>query len=106
MPGFDRDQSAIDETVENRRLGSIFITLGWILLWVDAGLGIFFFASLSSGSWFWPIWLGIQGFVGIVLVIMGTRYRRAVGPTWLGQRDLERTLAQQRQDEAEERQVS
>jgi hypothetical protein len=37
---------------------------------------------------------------------MGTRYRRAVGATRLGHRDLEHTLAQQRQDEAEERQVS
>jgi len=104
MPGFDRDQVAIDNTVENRRLGSILLTLGWILLWVDAGLGIFFFISLRSGSWFWPIWLGVQGLLGLV-VIMGTRYRRAVGPTRLGHRDLERTLEQQRQDEEEERQV-
>lgn len=106
MPGFDRDQAAIDDTVENRRLGSIFLTLGWILLWMDAGLGIFFFISLRSGSWFWPIWLGIQGVLGLVLVIMGMRYRRAVGPTRLGHRDLEHTLRQQRQDEEEERQVS
>ncbi len=106
MPGFDRDQVAIDNTVENRQLGSILLTLGWILLWMDAGLGIFFFISLRNGSWFWPIWLGIQGALGLVLVIMGTRYRRAVGPTRLGHRDLEHTLAQQRQDEEEERQVS
>jgi hypothetical protein len=105
MPGFDRDQVAIDNTVENRRLGSILLTLGWILLWVDAGLGIFFFISLRSGSWFWPVWVAVQGLFGLVLVIMGTRYRRAVGPTRLGHRDLERTLEQQRQDEEEERQV-
>ena len=80
MPGFDRDQVAIDNTVENRRLGSILLTVGWILLWMDAGLGIFFFISLRNGSWFWPIWLGIEGALGLVLVVMGTRYRRAVGP--------------------------
>ena len=79
MPGFDRDQVAIDNTVENRRLGSVLLTVGWILLWMDAILGIFFFISLRNGSWFWPIWLGIEGVLGLVLVIMGTRYRRAVG---------------------------
>ena len=88
MPGFDRDQLAIDNTVENRRLGSVLLTVGWILLWMDAVLGVFFFISLRNGSWFWPIWLGIEGILGLALVIMGTRYRRAIGPTRLGQRDL------------------
>ena len=106
MPGFDRDQVAIDNTVENRRLGSVLLTVGWILLWMDAILGIFFFISLRNGSWFWPIWLGIEGALGLVLVIMGTRYRRAVGVTRLGQRDLRRTLEQQRKEDAEENQVA
>jgi hypothetical protein len=83
MPGFDRDQLAIDNTVENRRLGSVLLTVGWILLW-----------------------LAIEGVLGLALVIMGTRYRRAIGPTRLGQRDLDRTLAQQRQDDAEDHRVA
>jgi len=29
MPGFDRDQIAIGNTVENRRLGSVMLTAGW-----------------------------------------------------------------------------
>ncbi len=106
MPGFDRDQVAIDNTVENRRLGSVLLTVGWILLWMDAILGTFFFISLRNGSWFWPIWLGIEGALGLGLVIMGTRYRRAVGVTRLGSRDLERTLQQQRREDAEENQVA
>ncbi len=106
MPGFDRDQAAIDNTVENRRLGSIMLTAGWILLWLDAMLGIFFFISLRNGSWFWPIWLGIQGAIGLVLVVLGTRYRRAVGATRLGARDLANTLRQQKQDDDEERTVA
>ena len=73
---------------------------------MDAILGIFFFISLRNGSWFWPIWLGIEGFLGLVLVIMGTRYRRAVGATRLGQRDLQHTLEQQRREDAEENQVA
>jgi hypothetical protein len=106
MPGFDRDQVAIDNTVENRQLGSVLLTLGWILLWMDAALGIFFFISLRNGSYFWPIWLAVEGVAGLVLVMMGTHYRRAVGATRLGERDLRNTLAQQRQDDAEDNRVA
>lgn len=106
MPGFDRDQVAIDNTVENRRLGSILLTVGWIFLWMDGLLGIYFFQSLRNGSSFWPVWLGIEGLLGLVLVIMGTRYRRAVGATRLGERDLKRTLRQQAKDDREDNQVA
>ncbi len=106
MPGYERDQVAMDNTVENRRLGSILLTLGWILLWGDAVLGVFFFQSLRDGSLFWPIWLAVEGLAGLALVVMGTRYRRAIGATRLGQADLRRTLAQERQDEAEDNRVA
>lgn len=107
MPGFERDQVSIDNTVENRRLGSVMLTAGWIILWAAVMFGmIFFFNSLRDGSLFWPIALGIAGLAGLVLVIMGTRYRRAVGATRLGQRDLANTLRQQKQDDDEEQTVA
>ena len=106
MPGFDRDQIAIDNTVENRQLGSIMLTIGWILLWMDAILGIYFFQSLRNGSMFWPIWLAIEGVIGLALVILGTRYRRAVGATRLGQRDIARTARQEAKAEAEQNRVA
>jgi len=106
MPGYDRDQATIDNTVENRHLGSIMLTLGWILLWGDAVLSAFFFISLRDGSMFWPIWLAIEGFAGLVLVIAGTRYRRALGATRLGRSDIEHTLAQERRAEAEQEHVA
>ena len=106
MPGFERDQVAIDNTVENRHLGSVLLTVGWTLLWMDAILGVFFFISLRNGSWFWPIWLAVEGLLGLVLVMMGSHYRRAVGVTRLGHRDLEHTLKQQAQDEAENHRVA
>jgi len=106
MPGYERDQVAIDNTVENRRLGAVMLTLGWILLWGDAVLGAFFFISLRDGSMFWPIWLAIEGVGGLVLVIMGTRYRRALGVTRLGRMDLQHTLAQERREEAEQEHVA
>ena|SRR5215471_13855144 len=106
MPGFDRDQVAIDNTVENRQLGSVMLTIGWILLWMDSILGVFFFQSLRNGSMFWPIWLAIEGVIGLALVIMGTKYRRTIGATRLGQRDIARTARQEARAEAEENQVA
>ena len=106
MPGFDRDQIAIDNTVENRQLGSIMLTIGWILLWGDAMLGIFFFQSLRNGSMFWPIWLAIEGVIGLALVIMGTKYRHAIGPTRLGKRDIARTAREEARAEAEQNRVA
>lgn len=106
MPGFDRDQVAIDNTVENRRLGSIMLTAGWTLLWMNGLLFIYFFISIRDGSLFWPIWLGVEGIIGLVLVIAGTRYRRAVGVTRLASAGIARTARQQRQDDAEEHRVA
>ena len=106
MPGFDRDQIAIDNTVENRQLGSIMLTIGWILLWMDAILGIYLFQSLREGDKFWPIWLGIEGVIGLALVILGTRYRRAIGATRLGQRDIARTAREEARAEAEQNRVA
>ena len=106
MPGFDRDQEAIDNTVENRQLGSIMLTIGWILLWMDSMLGIFFFSSLRDGSLFWPVWLTIQGVIGLALIFMGTRYRHAIGRTRLGERDIARTMRQERKAEAEKNRVA
>ena len=106
MPGFDRDQVAIDNTAENRQLGSIMLTAGWTLLWMNGLLFIYFFISIRDGSLFWPIWLAVEGIIGLALVIMGTRYRRAVGLTRLSRAELARTARQQRQDDEEEQHVA
>lgn len=106
MPGFERDQSAIDNTVENRQLGSAMLTAGWILLWFDAILVIYFFRSLRDGSYFWPTWVMIQGVIGLGLVMAGTRYRRTIGATRLGQRALRDTEREQRREEEEQRRVA
>ena len=106
MPGYDRDQVAIDNTVENRRLGSELLTAGWILMCMGGMYGVFIFISLRDGSWFWPISVGVVCGAGFVLAVLGTMYRHAIGPTWLGQRDIARTLRQQRQDDDEERTVA
>jgi len=106
MPGFESDQTAIDNTVENRRLGSIMLTAGWILLWCDAILAMYLYSSLRGGSIFWPAWVGIQGVIGLGLVIAGSHYRRVVGATRLGQRELAGIERDQRREEAEQKRVA
>lgn len=106
MPEFDRDQAVIDNTVQNRRLGSIMLTLGWILLWMDALLFIYFFQSLREGSLFWPIWIAIEGILGLALVMMGTRYRRVIGVSALSRRDIASIERQERREHEEERRVA
>ncbi len=106
MRGYERDQSAIDNTVENRQLGSIMLTAGWILLWFDAILLVYFFISLRDGSMFWPLWVSIQGVIGLALVIAGTRYRRIIGPSRLAQHEIAATEREQRREEAEQKRVA
>ncbi len=106
MPDFEHDQSAIDNSVENRRLGTIMLTIGWILLWFDAMLFVFFYSSLRDGSMFWPVWIAIQGILGLGLVLAGTRYRRIIGATRLGQRDIAAIARDQRREEEEQRHVA
>jgi hypothetical protein len=91
---------------ETRRLGSIMLTIGWILLWMDGMLGVYFFISLRDGSLFWPIWVAIEGVLGLALIVVGTRYRHRQHATRLGAQATERVLRQQRQDEDEERHVT
>jgi hypothetical protein len=106
MPGYESDQVAIDNTVQNRRLGSVMLTLGWILLWCDAIILSFFFVSLRDGSMFYPIWIAVQGFIGLVLIILGTNYRRSIGPTGLSRRDLAKTRALEERERAEQQHVA
>ena len=106
MPGYESDQSRIDNTVENRRLGSVMLTVGWILLWFDAILLVYFYSSIRDGSMFWPTWIVAQGVIGVALVIAGTRYRRVIGATRLGRRDLAAIEREQRREEKEQRRVA
>jgi hypothetical protein len=106
MPGFERDQMTIDNTVENRRLGSIMLTAGWVLLWFDAILLVYFFVSLRDGSMFWPLWVVIQGIIGLALVIAGTHYRRVIGATRLGRREMAGIEREQRREQAEQKHVA
>jgi len=106
MPEFDSDQMAIDNTVQNRRLGSVMLTAGWILLWMDAMLAAYVYSSVEHGSLFWPIWIGVEGILGLVLVIMGTHYRRAIGPTALSRHDIASIERQERREHDEERRVA
>jgi len=66
----------------------------------------FVYIDLRNGSLFWPIWAVIEGAIGLAFVIAGTRYRRTIGATRLGQRDLDGIARQERRDAEEERRVA
>ena len=105
MPDSDYSYTEADSAMEGRRLGSVLLVLGWTLLWMDVLLGIYFFISLRDGSMFWPVWLAVEGLAGLVLVIVGTHYRRMVRPTRLAERATRHMLWEQRREDEEERHV-
>ena len=106
MPEISDRYDTGESASETRRLGSIMLTIGWTLLWMDGLLGVYFFISLRDGSLFWPIWVAIEGVLGLALIVVGTRYRHRQHATRVGAHIRESVLRQQRQDDEEERHVA
>jgi len=106
MPGFERDQQAIDNTIENRRLGSAMSITGWTLLLFDAIPLTYVFISLQDGSIMWPAWAAIEGVVGLGLVVAGMLLQRKIGRSRLGQLSQASIAREQRRDEQEQRRVA
>ena len=61
-----------------KRLGAVLVTVGKVLLWMDALLLIFVYVGLRSGSEMWLWWVAIEGVLGFVLLAVGI-YLRAHG---------------------------
>ncbi len=106
MPNANTPYDLVESASETRRLGSLMLTIGWFLLWMDGVLGVFFFISLRDGSLFWPIWVAIEGILGLVLIVVGTRYRHRQHATRFGVHANAGVLRQERQDEDEQRRVA
>jgi len=52
-------------------------TVGWILLVLDVMVvGLFVFISLRDGSTLFPVWVMVQGLLGVVLIGAGIRKAR------------------------------
>jgi hypothetical protein len=65
-----------ESTMEDqKRIGSVLMTLGKVLLWADFLLLMFVFVGLKSGSHMWLWWVLGQGFLGLVLLEIGSHKR-------------------------------
>jgi hypothetical protein len=51
------------------------VTVGKVLLWMDALLLIFVYVGLRSGSEMWLWWVAIEGVLGFVLLAVGIYIR-------------------------------
>jgi len=67
---------ATDEAVHEQRLGSVLITVGWVLIAMDCILSVWIWVGLRSGSDFWLWWVIIEGVLGVGIIFWG-RHKRA-----------------------------
>lgn len=63
---------------ENRRVGSLMLTIGWILLGMNGLAAMFFFQSIREGTKLWLIWGAVVGIIGLALIAIGTVKRRQI----------------------------
>ena len=68
---------ATDEAVHEQRLGSVLITVGWVLIAVDCILAVWIFVGLRGGSDMWLWWVIVEGILGFGLIFFGRHKRQA-----------------------------
>jgi hypothetical protein len=66
------EESAIED---EKRVGSVLMTLGKVLLWTDFLLLMFVYVGWKSGSHMWLWWVLGEGILGIILLEIG-RHKR------------------------------
>jgi hypothetical protein len=65
-----------ESTIEERkRVGTVLMTLGKVLLWTDFLLLMFVYVGLKSGSHMWLWWVIIEGVLGLILLEIGIHKR-------------------------------
>lgn len=66
------EESAMED---EKRSGSVLMTLGKVLLWTDFLLLMFVYVGWKSGSVMWLWWVVGEGILGLILVETG-RHKR------------------------------
>jgi hypothetical protein len=66
------EESAIED---EKRVGSVLMTLGKVLLWTDFLLLMFVYVGWKSGSHMWLWWVLGEGILGLILLEIG-RHKR------------------------------
>jgi hypothetical protein len=57
--------------LEEQRRGTVLITVGKVLLWVDLILACFVYIGLRSGSYLFLWWVLVEGILGVALMGVG-----------------------------------
>ena len=78
MPGTNYFRLKEEASFGQRSVGAVLVTVGKVLLWMDALLLIFVYVGLRSGSAMWLWWVVIEGVLGFALLAAGI-YIRARG---------------------------
>jgi hypothetical protein len=60
---------------DDKRVGSVLMTLGKVLLWTDFLLLMFVYVGWKSGSHMWMWWVLGEGILGFILLEIG-RHKR------------------------------
>jgi hypothetical protein len=66
------EESTMDD---QKRIGSVLMTVGKVLLWTDFLLLMFVYVGLKSGSHMWLWWVVGEGFLGLILLEIGSHKR-------------------------------
>jgi hypothetical protein len=61
--------------VDSQRSGLLLMTLGKVLLGFDGILLAFVYNGLRAGSYFYAIWVAIQGLIGLIFLAIGSQKR-------------------------------
>jgi len=75
MPGTNYFRLKEEASFGQRSLGAVLVTVGKVLLWMDALLLIFVYVGLRSGSGLWLWWVVIEGVLGFALLGAGIHIR-------------------------------
>src|SRR5437868_15355925 len=62
--------------LEEQRRARVYKTVGKWLLWMDLLLLIFVYTGLRGGSYMWLIWVMVVGFLGLVVIGIGSSKHR------------------------------
>ena len=74
--GFNPEQE--QHFQENRRLGSQLLTIGWILMGMNAIGAMFVFQDIREGTKMWLISTAVIGVIALACIALGTIKRRQI----------------------------
>lgn len=75
MTQFQRTQAQIETEIDDQRIGSVLVAVGWTMLGMVFILGIYTFSAIRQGTPSWLWFEGVIGVIGLVLIAVGVKRR-------------------------------